>query len=153
MVSGLVSSHYRNRRYRRQTFTRKRRLKTFNHTAVKGVKVRFHFLDHRTTKPLNPGGSEARVDYWGLDGQHIMALLQAVGWPSALLRHKQWGHVPPPLTAEGTPPHTTLSQNGTLSLSGRPQIILGADFWHLPFYRKPLFAANWQHRSEITVEI
>lgn len=41
---------------------------------------------------------------------HIKALLQAAGWPSALLWHKQRGHVPL-LSAEGTPPHIFTKQS------------------------------------------
>lgn len=44
---------------------------------------------------------------------HIKALLQAAGWPSALLWHKQRGHVPL-LSAEGTPPHI-FTEQGSLA--------------------------------------
>lgn len=59
---------------------------------------------------------------------HIKALLQAAGWPSALLWHKQRGHVPL-LFAEGTPPHNFQ----WAGLSCPLQITFGPVFWLLAF--------------------
>ena len=80
---------------------------------------------------------------------HIKALLQAAGWPSAPLWHKQRGHVPP-LSAEGTPPHNFTEQGSLAPYRWSVVLVSGICLsGTTPYSQPPVTARMWNNLDDL----
>lgn len=113
-----------------------------------------HF--HRQSKTISLTDRDCFKNMEGLmriewtSKSHIKALLQAAGWPSALLWHKQRGHVLL-LSAEGTPPHIFPEQATLAPYRGSFVQFLAFGFsGTAPYSQTPSTAMMW-HYSQVTM--